>query len=485
MAQSALDRVNPHHGERAASSETPDPAASPETPKTVLESIGDTPLVELRNLDTGPCRLFAKLEMHNPGGSIKDRIALTMIEGAEAEGRIRPGGTLVEATSGNTGVGLALVGAQKGYRVIIVIPDKMSQEKIFHMQALGADVRVTRTDVPPGHPEHYQEMARAIAAERDNALFVNQHANPHNPRAHDEGTAPEIWQQMNHDLDAVVIGVGTGGTLSGIGGFMRRVAPNVEMVLADPEGSILVDYLKTGELGKAGSWLVEGIGEDVLPPIGDLTLLGSAYTVSDAESFHAARELLRKEGILGGSSTGTLMAAALKYCREQDRPKRVVTLVPDSGMKYLSKMYNDYWMLDQGFLERESFGDLRDLISRRHWDHATITVRPTDTLLAAYGRMKLHDISQIPVLDDGGKVTGIIDESDILMSVFRHEERFSDPVGSAMMTRLETVTPDQPMESLMPIFEKDHVAIVMDEGRFLGLITRIDLLNHLRRSVNR
>ena len=450
-------------------------------PTSTLDMIGNTPIVELRNLDTGPCRLFAKLEYLNPGGSIKDRIALTMIEGAEAEGRIKPGGTLVEATSGNTGVGLALVGGLKGYRVIIVIPDKMSQEKIFHMRALGAEVLVTRSDVPPGHPEYYQEMARRIAEETPNALYVHQHDNPHNPRAHEEGTGPEIWEQMGHDLDAVVCGMGTAGTLTGIGRFMQRVAPHVEMVLADPEGSILVDYLATGEVKEARPWLVEGIGEDVLPPIGDLTMVGSAYEISDADSFLAARALLQKEGIMGGSSTGTYIAAALRYCREQDRPKKVVTLIPDSGMKYLSKMYNDYWMTDQGFLERETYGDLRDLIGRHHEEHATVIVRPTDTLLTAYGRMKLYDVSQLPVLDEDGAVAGIIDESDILLTVFRDDDRFEEPVSSAMTSRLETVDSKQPLESLMPIFEQDRVAIVMDDGKFLGLITRIDLLNHLRR----
>jgi cystathionine beta-synthase len=253
------------------------------------------------------------------------------------------------------------------------------------------------------------------------------------------------------------------------------------MVLADPEGSILFEYLKTGILPEAGSWLVEGIGEDVLPPIGDLSLIDHAYPVSDADSLHAARELLRREGIMGGSSTGTLLAAALRFCREQDRPKRVVTMVPDSGLKYLSKMYNDYWMTDQGFIEREVFGDLRDLIARRHTDRATVIVRPDDTLLVAYGRMKLYDVSQLPVLDADGAVAGIIDESDILLTVFRDEERFADTVSSAMIERLETIDAQRPLEDLIPIFDHDRVAIVVQEGRFAGLITRIDLLNHLRR----
>ncbi len=446
----------------------------------VLELIGNTPMVELRNLDTGPCRLFVKLENLNPGGSIKDRIAVTMIEGAEAEGRIRPGGTLVEATSGNTGLGLALVAAQKGYRLIIVIPDKMSQEKIFHLRAFAAEVRVTRSDVGPDHPEHYQVMAARIAEETENAYYINQHANPHNPRAHEEGTGPEIWAQMEGDLDAVVVGVGTAGTLTGVGRYLRRVAPHVEMVLADPEGSILADYVTTGELREAGAWLVEGIGEDVLPPIGDMSLVSEAIKVSDAESFHVAREVMLKEGIMGGSSTGTLIAAALRYCRAQSRPKRVVTFVPDSGNKYLSKMYNDYWMIDQGFIERETFGDLRDLIARRHEDRADITVTPSDSLLTAYSRMKLYDISQLPVIEDD-RVVGLVDESDILLAVYEHEDRFAEPVAEAMAKNLKTVESSAPLSEVVRILEDGYVPLVVDGGRYHGLVTRIDLLNYLRR----
>ncbi len=448
----------------------------------VLDMIGNTPMVEFRNLDAGPCRLFAKLEAYNPGGSIKDRIALSMIEGAEREGRIGPGGTLVEATSGNTGVGLALVAARKGYRVIIVIPDKMSREKIAHLRAFGAQVLVTRSDVEPGHPEHYQTQAARIAAEMDNAFYVNQHNNPHNPRAHEEGTAPEIWEQMGHDLDAVVCGVGTGGTLTGVGRFLQRVAPEVEIVLADPEGSILVEYIESGRLAEAGAWLVEGIGEDVLPPIGDLSLLSRGFTISDAESLHTAREVFRKEGIMGGSSTGTLVAAALKYCRQQDRPKRVVTFVPDSGDKYLSKMYNDYWMVDQGFVERETFGDLRDLIARRHEERSDFTVTARDSLLTAYGRMKLHDVSQLAVVE-GDRVVGLIDESDILLAVSGAEENFGQAVAEAMSTRLETVSSSTALRDLLPVFENDYVPLIVDGDQYHGLVTRIDFLNFLRRKM--
>jgi len=450
----------------------------------VLEMIGNTPMIEVKKLDRGSCRLFLKLENQNPGGSIKDRIGKSMIETAEADGSLKPGGTIIEATAGNTGLGLALVAAQKGYRLIIVVPDKMAQEKIFHLKALGAEVQLTRSDVGKGHPDYYQDKAEALASEIPGAVYVNQFANPANPRAHETTTGPEIWEQMGGDLDAIVCGVGSGGTITGLSRYFAKVAPDVEMILADPEGSVLADYVNHGTLGtEVGSWVVEGIGEDFLPPVSDFTRVTRAYSIADRDSLMAARELLAKEGILAGSSTGTLVAAALRYCREQTAAKRVVTLVCDSGNKYLSKMFNDYWMIDQGFIERERHNDLSDFISRRHREHATVTVSPEDTLLTAYGRMKLYDISQLPVLDESGQVAGLIDESDILLAVFRHEDHFKEPVTMAMSKRLETVQADQPLEALMPIFGRGHVAIVMEGEQFLGLITQIDLLNHLRRTV--
>ncbi|MEM7222438.1 MAG: pyridoxal-phosphate dependent enzyme [Pseudomonadota bacterium] len=448
----------------------------------VLEMIGNTPLIEVRQLDTGPCRLFLKLESQNPGGSIKDRIGKSMIEAAEAEGKIQPGGTIIEATAGNTGLGLALVAAQKGYRMLLVVPDKMAQEKIFHLQALGAEVRLTRSDVGKGHPEYYQDMAERLAAEIPNSFYANQFANPANPLAHETTTGPEIWAQMDQAVDAVVCGVGSAGTITGLSRYFAKVSPTTEMILADPEGSVLADYINTGVLKEeVGSWVVEGIGEDFLPPVADFSRVKKGYYVADRDSLMTARELLAKEGILAGSSSGTLIAAALSYCREQGEAKRVVTFVCDSGNKYLSKMFNDYWMLDQGFMAREHHGDLSDIVSRRHEEHATVTLRENDTLLTAYGRMKLYDISQLPVVDEADQAIGIIDESDILLAVFRDEEHFRDPVASAMSRRLETIEVDQPLETLLPVFEKGHVAIVTEGGRFLGLITQIDLLNHLRR----
>ncbi len=469
----------------SASPSTATPASAAPAPVfgSALEMIGNTPLVRVNNLDTGPCTLFLKLESQNPGGSIKDRIGRSMIEAAERDGQLKPGGTIVEATAGNTGLGLAIVAAQKGYRLIIVVPDKMAQEKIFHLKALGAEVRLTRSDVGKGHPEYYQDMAERIAAE-EGGWFVNQFGNPANPLAHETTTGPEIYRQMDGRVDAVVCGVGSAGTITGLSRYFAEAAPEAEMVLADPEGSILADYVRTGAVSdEVGSWIVEGIGEDFVPPIADFSRVRQAYAVPDKEALLAARELLRAEGILAGSSSGTLLAAALRYCRAQSTPKRVVTFVCDSGNKYLSKMYNDFWMRDQGFLDEPRSGDLRDLIARKHSEFATVTAAPEDTLAQALGRMKLYDVSQLPVLDEAGRPVGIVDESDILLRVYADRGRFADPVRSAMTEKIETLPPEASLDELLAIFGRDHVAIVAEGARFFGLITRIDLLNHLRRQM--
>jgi len=451
--------------------------------QSVLELIGNTPIVKAQRLDAGKCELFLKLESANPGGSIKDRIGLSMIESAERAGKIKPGDTLVEGTAGNTGIGLALVAQQKGYRLVLVVPDKMSREKIFNLKAMGAEVVLTRSDVAKGHPQYYQDMAERLARETPGAYFINQFGNPDNPRAHEEGTGPEILAQMDGKLDAIVFGCGSSGTMTGLSRCFARSAPNVEFVLADPVGSILAQYINEGTLStKSASWMVEGIGEDFLPSISDFSRVKKAYAISDKESFLAGRELLEKEGILGGSSTGTLLAAALKYCREQVTPKRVLTLVCDTGNKYLSKMYNDYWMLDNGFLERQHYGDLRDLILRPYSQRDTVVVAPGDQLTVAYQRMKLYDVSQLPVMD-GDQIVGIIDESDVLLHVYADEAKFRDPVSTAMVSKLQQLDVKSSIEALLPVFELGHVAIVMDGEKFLGLITRIDLLNYLRRRV--
>jgi len=462
--------------------EVPTAPTSTKKPPAILSLIGETPLVEITQFDTGPCQLFLKLENQNPTGSIKDRIALSMIEAAEEEGRLEPGGTVIEATAGNTGLGLALVAAAKGYRVVLVIPDKMSQEKISHVRALGAEVRLTRSDVTRGHPEYYQGVAARLAEEIPGAFYVNQFGNPANPLAHERTTGPEIWEQMRHDVDAVVVGVGSGGTLTGLGRFFNRVKPRrgIEMVLADPTGSVLYEYVKTGKLVESGSWAVEGIGEDFIPEIADMSLVTDAFEIDDEESFAIARDLLRKEGIFGGSSTGTLVAGALRYCRQQSQPKRVVSFVADTGNKYLSKMYNDFWMAEQGFIHRPPHGDLNDLISHRYEAGEVISVGPTDTLLTAFKRMRDADVSQLPVVDQSGRAIGILDESDVLVKVHRDATHFNDPVRNAMTDRLETLPPNAKFNDLLEVFDRGRVAIVMEGDKFLGLITRTDLLSYLR-----
>jgi cystathionine beta-synthase len=453
------------------------------THSSVLELVGETPIVQVQRLDTGPCTLYLKLESQNPGGSIKDRIGLSMIEAAERRGDIKPGDTLVEGTAGNTGIGLALVAQQKGYKLVLVVPDKMSREKIFNLKAMGAQVVLTRSDVAKGHPDYYQDMAERIARETPGAYFINQFGNPDNPAAHEFGTGPEILRQLDGKLDAIVFGCGSSGTMTGLSRCFAEKSPQTEFVLADPVGSILEEYINRGTISeKSASWMVEGIGEDFLPPISDFSRVRKAYAIGDKESFLTARELLEKEGILGGSSTGTLVAAALRWCREQSEPKTVLTFVCDTGNKYLSKMYNDYWMLDNGFLERPQLGDLRDLILRPFAQRDTVVVGPNDLLVTAWQRMKLYDVSQLPVMD-GDALVGIVDESDVLLHVYGDEARFRDPVSTAMVSKLDHLDVKSPIEALLPVFDRGHVAIVTDGGRFLGLITRIDLLNYLRRRV--
>lgn len=446
-----------------------------------LPLIGGTPLVRVTHLDTGPCELWLKLESANPGGSIKDRIGVSMIDAAEAAGALPRGGHLVEATAGNTGLGLALVAALRGYRLTLVLPDKMSLEKVHHLRALGARCVITRSDVGKGHPQYYQDLAQAIAR-AEGGYYVNQFENPANPAAHERTTGPEIWQQMDGRMDAMVCGVGSGGTITGLSRYFAAVAPHVEMVLADPIGSVLAGYVATGAIGSAGSWLVEGIGEDFVPPICDLSRVRRTYSVSDADAFATVRELLCGEGILAGTSSGVLVAAALRWCREQTQAKRCVTLVPDSGGKYLSKAYNDQWMDEHGLSERSRTGDLRDLIARRARDGRVVSVGPDDTLAVAYARMRLHDVSQVPVLV-GARLVGIIDESDLLLASLDDPEAFGHAVRDVMSTRVETLAADASVRDLLPLFERGMVGVVVDGDELLGLITRVDLLNYLRRRV--
>jgi cystathionine beta-synthase len=341
---------------------------------------------------------------------------------------------------------------------------------------------LTRSDVAKGHPEYYQDVGKAIAEEKD-AYFINQFGNPDNPLAHEMTTAPEIFEQMDGKVDAIVMGAGSTGTAAGFCKYLNEHAPGVDIILADPVGSILAEYINSGNLSeKSGSWLVEGIGEDFIPSIADFSRVTKAYSISDAESFTAARNLLRAEGILAGSSSGTLLAAALKYCHEQTEARRVVTFACDTGNKYLSKLYNDFWMEDQGFIEREQAGDLKDLIGRPHGERATITVGPGDVLTTAHNRLRNAGFSQLPVMDQG-KLVGVVTEETIIQHVYGKPELMNAPVADAMQTAFIRLDCDASINNLVSMLQVQPYAAILDRDQFLGLITRSDVLNYLRRQM--
>lgn len=437
-------------------------------------------MLKLSAFDTGPCELFVKLENHNPGGSIKDRIGLSIIEEAEKSGVLKPGGTIIEATAGNTGIGLALVAAIKGYKLILVIPDKMSREKILHLEGLGAEIKITRSDVPEGHPEYYQDVARKMASKIKGSFFADQFSNPANPLAHKTSTAPEIWEQMDGKLDAVVAGVGSGGTVTGLAEFFKEKNQDIQMIVADPEGSIVADAVTKGSYKyEGGSWLVEGIGEDFIPTNLNLDLVDDAVTVSDKEAFEVLQKLLKEEGILAGSSTGTLISGAIKWCQKQDSHKKVVTFVCDTGNKYLSKAFSKSWLKDNQLIEEEIHGNLSDLISRRADRGEMISIKPGDTLMTAYNRMRASDVSQLPVLEEE-KLVGIVDEEDLLLNVYKDENLFSKSIDSIMVCDLETIDVNSDENALYKILSEGKVAIIFEGEIFLGFITKVDLINRYK-----
>ena len=448
--------------------------------RSILDIIGNTPMLKLSAFDTGPCELFVKLENHNPGGSIKDRIGLSIIEEAEKSGVLKPGGTIIEATAGNTGIGLALVAAIKGYKLILVIPDKMSREKILHLEGLGAEVKITRSDVPKGHPEYYQDVARKMSSKIKGSFFADQFSNPANPLAHKTSTAPEIWEQMDGKLDALVAGVGSGGTVTGLAEFFKEKNQDIQMIVADPEGSIVADAVTKGNYKyEGGSWLVEGIGEDFIPTNLNLDLVDDAVTVSDKEAFEVLQKLLKEEGILAGSSTGTLISGAIKWCQKQDSHKKVVTFVCDTGNKYLSKAFSKSWLKDNQLIEEKIHGNLSDLISRRADRGEMISIKPGDTLMTAYNRMRASDVSQLPVLEQE-KLVGIVDEEDLLLNVYKDENLFSKSIDSIMVCDLETIDVNSDENALYKILSEGKVAIIFEGEIFLGFITKVDLINRYK-----
>jgi cystathionine beta-synthase len=443
----------------------------------VLEAIGGTPIVKLHKMAAHvPANIYVKLEYLNPGGSTKDRIGLNIINRAEREGLIQPGGTIVEATSGNTGMGLALVAAIRGYKCIFVMPDKMSEEKIASLRAFGARVVITPTNVEPDDPRSYYSVSRRIADETPNSFYANQYFNPSNPESHYLTTGPEIWEQTHGEIDVFVSGLGTGGTISGTGKYLKEQNPKIRCVGGDPIGSVYYDLKRTGKMTEAFSYMVEGVGEDILPGTIDLDVVDEIVQVTDRESFHANRDLARLEGVLTGGSGGLAVIAAIKYAEKTQKKENIVVLMPDSAMRYLTKQFNDTWMLENGFMGPEPGGDtVADLLNGR--SGSVLSVSAEQTVADAVGLLRDHDISQAPVLDDS-KLVGVIDESNLLDHLLGGGDS-TVSVGELATQSFATAEPATTLSSLAPQLKNSKVVLAMDNGQVVGVISQIDLIERM------
>ena len=447
----------------------------------IVAAIGHTPLVRLNRIgkETGAA-FYAKLEYLNPGHSVKDRIAVQMIDDAEKSGALKPGGTIIECTSGNTGMGLAMVGAARGYRTIMVMPDKVSSEKIKALRAFGAKVITTPTAVAPDDPRSYYSVARRLQGEIPSSFFANQYHNPSNPEAHLKTTGPELWEQIGDRLDAVVVATGTGGTLTGIARYIKPRKPSVRMVLVDPIGSILYDYFKTRKITTSfKTYKVEGFGEDFIPGSLDIEMVDDCYQVSDKECFLTARELTRKEGLFSGGSAGGAVCGAIKFAREHPECRTIVVVLPDSRSRYLSKVFDDDWLRENSFLdEEETYGRLKDVVERQR--HPLIAARPQDGVQEIIQLMKDHGISQIPVLD-GQKLVGMISEVDLLNALLDDPASVDRPVGDLVDQNFVLVPAEASVTRLAAVFAEGKVALVEAEGRIRAVVTKIDLIDHMAR----
>lgn len=445
---------------------------------SILDAIGNTPLVRVHSVAKGiRPTVLVKPEFLNPGGSVKDRIGLAMIEAAEREGRLRPGGTIVEGTSGNTGVGLAIAAAIKGYKTIFVMPDKMSDEKIRQLRAFGARVVITPTAVEPDDPRSYYSVSRRLSEETPNAILAGQYWNPANPEAHYRSTGPELWQQTGGRISAFVAGMGTGGTISGTGRFLKEQNPDVKIVGVDPIGSLLHHYFQTGEMSPAHGYKVEGVGEDFLPTTLDFGVIDDTVQVNDRESFVMTRRLVREEGLFCGGSCGLAMAGALKWLRGNGASLTeddiVVVLLPDSGSRYLSKIFDDAWMRENGFLESATVGDLLAAKARE-----VITAPEDATIESAIRLMKTHSISQLPVLDTSGQLHGLISEGDLLDYLI-NGGAMNHTINDLHAHEIATIDPDMPLDDLPGVFGRNQAAVVVENGTVSGIVTKIDVIDFL------
>ena len=445
----------------------------------ITKAVGHTPIVKLNRVTDGiDSEIYVKCEYLNPGGSHKDRVALNMIKDAEAAG-LKPGGTIVEATSGNTGAALAMVGCIKGYKCVFVMPAKMSQEKLSPLRAYGARVVVCPTAVEPEDPRSYYQVAKRIAEETPNCFYANQYHNPSNPNAHYLSTGPEIWEQCGHELDVFVAGMGTGGTISGIGKFLKQKKPDIKLVGVDPVGSLYYDYVKTQRITKPFSYKVEGIGEDFFPSTMNLKILDEIIRVDDKECFLMTRDLVRLEGLFVGGSGGAAVAGAIKYAKQSGKKENILVLMPDAASKYISKIFNDDWMRENGFLEDEKgLGTVRDLLAGKAG--RVVTCQASSKVRDVIDTLKQHGISQLPVVD-GGKLRGLVHEVDLLRHLVSGSGTLDSSIDDLIESDYATVTSSTKVELLQGVLSDAKLAIVMDKESVVGVITKIDLIDFLAR----
>lgn len=450
--------------------------------ESVLELIGWTPMVRLKSVTDGArTPVYAKLEFMGPGGSIKDRIGLAMIEAAEAEGSLRPGGTIVEATGGNTGLALAMAASLKGYHCICTMPDKMSGEKVKLLRAFGAEVVITPTAVPPDHPDHYLQRARSIAAETPGAVLANQFYNEANPAAHYATTGREIWEQSRGRITHFVAGAGTGGTITGVGRYLKERAPNVRIVGADPEGSMIAPFFNTGEVIEGHPYKVEGVGNDKIPGTLDLGVVDEYRTLDDGPALRMARRVAREEGLFVGGSSGLAIHVAAELAREVDDPDSfIVTLACDWGERYLSKAYDDDWMRENGFLERPRRSSVRETLeAKEHRVPDLVTVEPTTPVRMALSAITAHDIGQLPVVR-GGECIGSITEAKLMAQVIDDPELLDKPVEAVMGAPFPVLEGNVDSDRLRHLLARDNAAcLVRDNGGLVGIITRYDVVRAL------